>query len=128
MYPWHRFDLFFTIIGWIGLACDGLTPFHLTAPVVILRAFRLANVLTMSSRSTFTDVMTTAFTIMPRMIRFGGALFCSCVVDLNPALQTWAGGGDGGRRQGWCVCVCVCVVVVVVVVVCVCVCGGGSRY
>jgi hypothetical protein len=47
---------------------------------VILRAFRLASVLTMSTRTTFTDVMTTAFTIMPRMARFGGALFCSYYV------------------------------------------------
>eukprot|EP00038_Savillea_parva_P003136 m.121352 g.121352 ORF g.121352 m.121352 type:complete len:816 (+) comp11082_c0_seq1:249-2696(+) len=80
MYPWHRFDLFFTVIGWIGLGCDRFTPFHLTAPVVILRAFRLSSVLTMSSRSTFSDVMTTAFSIMPRMARFGGALFCSYYV------------------------------------------------
>eukprot|EP00036_Acanthoecidae_sp_10tr_P019008 CAMPEP_0206303278 /NCGR_PEP_ID=MMETSP0106_2-20121207/9153_1 /ASSEMBLY_ACC=CAM_ASM_000206 /TAXON_ID=81532 /ORGANISM="Acanthoeca-like sp., Strain 10tr" /LENGTH=877 /DNA_ID=CAMNT_0053734065 /DNA_START=24 /DNA_END=2653 /DNA_ORIENTATION=- len=77
MYPWHRFDMFFNVVGWIGLGCDRFTPFHLTAPVVILRAFRLASVLTISPRSTFSDVMTTAFTIMPRMARFGGALFCS---------------------------------------------------
>lgn len=80
LYPWHRFDTFFTIIGWIGLGCDRYTSFHLTAPVVILRAFRLSSVLTMSTRSTFTDVMTTAFTIMPRMARFGGALMCTYYV------------------------------------------------
>jgi hypothetical protein len=77
MFPWHRFDMFFNVVGWVGLGCDRFTPFHLTAPVVILRAFRLSSVLTMTTRSTFTDVMTTAFTIMPRMARFGGALFCS---------------------------------------------------
>eukprot|EP00041_Stephanoeca_diplocostata_P023758 m.590198 g.590198 ORF g.590198 m.590198 type:complete len:927 (-) comp22376_c0_seq10:1032-3812(-) len=74
-YAWHRFDLFFTVVGWILVTVDLTTGTNLS-PLMALRTFRLTRLLTLTSRKTLRQFMSTAFTIIPSMARFSGALFC----------------------------------------------------